>query len=139
MRLLAVLLAALLLAPVALAEAGRTESQKYVSRGAAGTARCGGSFLAEGGACFEVRAGETTVDLAIRDAVVPTVTGAYVFQLADGTSTRAREFCGAVAGVAIPAGAERVLVFAPGFGERPAECGNLVKAATTGTITATFR
>lgn len=139
MKLATVLLVTLLLAPAALADAGRTESQEYVSRGVVGTARCGGSGpVAEGGACFVVRGGETTLDLVIRDEAVPTVTGAYAFRLADGTLTRAQEFCGAVSGVSIPAGADRVLVFAPGSGETPADCGAPVKFAPKGTITATF-
>lgn len=139
MRIVAALLVTLLLAPAALAEAGRVESQTYVSRVVAGTARCSTALVAEGGACFAVRRGETTVDLVIDDRVVPTVVGAYVFEFGNGTSTRAQEFCGSASGVPIPAGAARVLVSAPGFGETPADCGIPVKAATTGTIRATFR
>lgn len=93
--------------------------------------------LPNGGACFPVQPGETSVDLRVVDVVNPRPIGVlYAFRLANGDLTPIDEFCdGEQAGIAVPPNARTLVVSLEVLALLACE----PNAAVTGSITATFR
>lgn len=93
--------------------------------------------LSNGGACFRVQPGETSVDLRIVDTVNPRPVGVlYAFTFAGGGQTPINDFCeGEQAGITVPPNARTLVVSLDVLAVVHCD----PNAAVSGTITATFR
>ena len=142
----ALVLALLLLAPLALADAPRVESRIYVGPTHDTSARVVACHapapIAVDGACFPLDGSESNVDVTVEDATGLPVQAHVFFRDASGLSLGGAFVCtSAVTSWAVPAGAATLNVWLiPNVVvDSPDDCPLLHGQATVGTVTASFR
>lgn len=116
---------------------GSPERREYAMPGTGLLLFCGVEEPDTGGACFDVAAGDATVDLEVADDQNNPVGTHYEFRDEFGETVARGEFCQSIQGIEVPGGVDWIRMWHGGVWG-PLACLPDPGIATTGATTATF-